>query len=114
MTPSFKLLLVSAFALGATLVGRAADAPANWKKHCTLCHAADGTGATKQGKKLKLKDYTDPAVQAELKDDEMIRVIKEGVKNDAGKFDMPEYAKKLTDEEIAALITFIRAMKKEG
>lgn len=88
------------------------DAATNWKKNCAKCHAPDGSGKTKMGEKLKLKDYTDAQVQASLTDDDLFKATKEGVKGEDGKEKMPGYAAKLSDDEIKALVTFIRAMKK--
>lgn len=87
-------------------------AKAAWEKHCALCHGKDGAGATKVGKKLKLKDYTDPAVQAELKDEDMFKVTKEGIKDEAGKEKMEAYGAKLSDDEIKAVVAYIRSFKK--
>jgi len=99
--------LLAAFA-GAS---RAAEVKANWEKHCQKCHGADGKGQTKMGRQSGAKDYTDPKVQAELKDDNALKIIKEGiVEKDKKKMD--PYKDKLTDQEIKALIAYIRAFKK--
>jgi cytochrome c553 len=89
----------------------AATPKANWDKHCAKCHGKDGKGQTKMGKKLKLKDYTNPAVQAKLKDDEIFKAIKVGVKK-GGKTKMKGYSSKLKDKDIKALVAYIRKMKK--
>src|SRR5436190_10021557 len=92
-------------------VSRGADVKENWDKNCTKCHGADGKGQTKMGRQSGVKDYTDPKVQAELKDENAIKIIKEGiVEKDKKKMD--PYKDKLTDEEIKALIAYIRAFKK--
>ena len=52
-----------------------------YEKQCAKCHGPDGKGDTKMGKKLSVRDYTDAKVQAELKDDEVARAIKEGLKD---------------------------------
>ncbi|MBM3853789.1 MAG: cytochrome c, partial [Verrucomicrobia bacterium] len=46
---------------GAALAVYAADVAGNWNEHCSKCHGADGKGQTKMGKKLGLRDLTDPA-----------------------------------------------------
>ncbi|HVK57688.1 MAG TPA: c-type cytochrome [Candidatus Kapabacteria bacterium] len=38
----------------------AADAKANYDKHCAKCHGPDGKGQTRMGKQAGAKDYTDP------------------------------------------------------
>ena len=92
--------------------GCAATAQENWDAHCAKCHAADGTGSTKIGTKLKLKDYSKAEAQAAFTDAEALAAIKDGVKDAAGKFTMNPYGEKLTAEEMQALVPFVRALKK--
>src|SRR5205814_9797431 len=89
----------------------AAEVKENWEKHCQKCHGADGKGQTKMGRQSGVKDYTDPKVQAKLKDENAIKIINEGiVEKDKKKMD--PYKDKFTDEEIKALIAYIRVFKK--
>jgi len=91
---------------------RAADAKAIWEKDCAKCHGADGKGKTKMGEKVGVRDYTDPKVQESLKDEEMVKAIKEGVKEkDTGKTKMKAFSD-LSDEEVKALVAHIRSLKK--
>ena len=83
-----------------------------WTDHCAKCHGEDGKGQTKMGRKLKVPDYTDPAVQAKLGEEEMIQKIKEGARDDNGKQTMKPFAEKLTDEQIQELIAHVRAFGK--
>lgn len=78
---------------------------------CAKCHGADGKGQTKMGQKLGIKDLTDPKVQAELKDEDAIKAIKEGVKDKEGKTLMKPM-EGLSDDEIKALVQHIRNFKK--
>jgi len=110
MKPIFLLAAVFAFSI-LTAPCRAADAQANWTKHCLKCHAKDGKGNTKMGRQAGVKDYTDPKVQAEMKDDKALQTIKEGI-TENGKEKMKAYAKDLTDDEIKALIAHMRTFKK--
>ena len=89
----------------------AADAKENWEKQCAKCHGADGKGNTKMGRQSGVKDYTDPKVQEGLKDDKAIKTIKEGIV-EKGKKKMEPYGDKLSDDEIKALIAYMRAFKK--
>src|ERR1043166_8883227 len=106
-----KLILLSLalLAMGA-LSTRAADAKAIWTKDCAKCHGEDGKGKTKMGEKLGVKDYTDAKVQAEMKDEKMAKVIKEGVKED-DKTKMKGFPD-LSDDEIKSLIAYVRSLKK--
>ena len=83
-----------------------------WKEHCAQCHGEDGRGRTPMGRKLKVLDYTDPKVQAKFKDEEMIKVTKEGVQK-GSRVLMKPYKDELTDEEIKDLVAYIRKFKKE-
>ena len=107
-----KLMVISMALLIAGAVSvRAADAKENWDKNCAKCHGPDGKGKTKMGEKLGIKDYTDAKVQDGLKDDAMAKAIKEGVK-DGEKTKMKAFGDVLSDDEIKALVKYVRDFKK--
>jgi len=106
-----RSILWTALVLGTAASLAAADVKENWEKHCTKCHGADGAGKTKMGEKLAIKDYTKADVQAKMKDEEMLKAIKEGIK-DGGKTKMKGFADVLSDEEIKALVKHVRSLKK--
>ena len=89
----------------------AAPVAENWENHCTKCHGADGKGDTKAGRKLKVKDYTDPKVQAEMKDADMIKATSEGLKDKNGKETMKAYKEELSAKEIEELVAYVRKFK---
>ena len=105
-----SILVGAAFALAGT--ASAATAQENWDLHCAKCHAADGSGNTKTGQKLKLKDYSKAELQSAFTDAQALTAIREGVKNEAGKMTMNPYAEKLSAEEMQALVPFVRSLKK--
>ncbi|MBM3880761.1 MAG: cytochrome c [Verrucomicrobia bacterium] len=108
-----KLLVITAtLTIAAFCSTQAADAKAIWDKDCAKCHAKDGTGNTKMGKKLDVKDYTNAKVQAEMKDDAAFKAIKEGVKKKGTDTVLMKPTEGVTDEEIKALIAYIRKFKK--
>jgi len=96
--------------LGSATLG-AAPVTENWENLCQKCHGADGKGQTKVGKKLKLKDYTDAKVQAEMTDADMAKYINEGANDDAGKEKMKAFKAELTPEEVTDLVAYIRKFK---
>ena len=71
----------------------------------------DGKGATKMGRQNGAKDYTDPKVQAEMKDEDAFKAIRSGMKEN-GKEKMKPYGGELSDEEIRALVAYMRAFNK--
>jgi cytochrome c6 len=106
-----KIILLTVAALTAVVVtASAADVKENWEKNCSKCHGPDGKGDTKMGKKVEVKDFTDAKVQAAMKDEDMFKAVKEGVK-DGDKVRM-KAAEDLKDEEIKALVAYVRAFKK--
>ena len=111
MKKTLALSLLASSLVAATSVGYAAAAADNWDNNCAKCHGADGSGSTKIGKKLKLKDYTDAAVQADLKDEAMVKAIKEGV-TENGKERLKTFKDDLSEAEINDLVAYIRKMKK--
>lgn len=106
-----KIILTAVATLALTaLSASAADAKQTWETTCAKCHGADGKGDTKMGKKLDIKDLTDAKLQASVKDEEMLKAIKEGVK-DGEKLKM-KAAEGLNDDEMKALVTYVRSLKK--
>jgi mono/diheme cytochrome c family protein len=103
-------IITGSLFLGAAL-GYAAPAADNWDNNCTKCHGADGKGQTKIGKKLKLKDYTDAAVQAAMKDEDIVKAITDGVTDENGKEKMKGFKDDLSADEIKDLLAYIRKFK---
>jgi len=106
-----KIFFITGLITALTSSAVAAEAKANWEKHCQKCHGADGKGQTKMGRQSGVKDYSDAKVQAEMTDEKAIKIIKEGLV-EKGKKKMDPYADKLTDDEIKALLAYIRGFKK--
>jgi cytochrome c6 len=110
MNSKIKYITACLAVLLTPALGRAATAAENWENHCTKCHGDDGKGQTKPGKKLNLKDYSDPAVQAKMTDEEMTKAITEGV-FDKGKEKMKAYKEELSADEIKDLVAYVRKLK---
>ena len=97
--------------IAAPISVRAAGAKASWDNNCAQCHGKSGAADTKMGKALNAKDLTDPKVQAAFSDAKATQSIKEGVK-EGGKTTMKAFGEKLTDDEIKALVAYVRTLKK--
>ena len=98
------MLLILAVALAP--LAFAADGGPVYKAKCASCHGADGKGLTPIGKKMNLRDLGSPEVQKQT-DKELYDWTA------VGKGKMPGYKDKLTDAEIKALVTTMRAFAKK-
>ncbi len=98
-------------ALGAASLG-AADVKENWEKQCASCHGKDGKGDTKAGRKADVKNLSDATYQSTFTDEQMFKQIKEGMKDKNGKEKMKAFGGMLSDDEIKALVAFVRGLKK--
>ena len=87
-----------------------ADVAQTWQKNCQSCHGKDGKGATTMGRKLSIKDLTDPATQAGFTDADATKAIKEGV-SDNGTEKMKAFGSKLSDDDVKALVAYVRTLK---
>jgi cytochrome c551/c552 len=112
MKPKNKLVVLgSALLVTGAISVQAADVKEAWEKNCTKCHGPDGKGQTKMGQKLGIKDFTDPKVQASFTDQEAFKAIKEGLKDKDGKVLMKP-SENLSDDDIKALVTYVRSFRK--
>ncbi len=111
MKKLIALTTLATLVAAAASVGQAAPAKENWDNLCAKCHAEDGSGGTKMGKKLKVKDYTDAKVQASFTDEQAIKITNEGATKD-GKDLMKGFKDELKPDEVQALVAYIRTLKK--
>ena len=75
-----------------------------YMQNCARCHGADGCSTTALGKTLKSPDLTVSKVQ-KRNDQRLTKSIEKGRGN------MPAFGKKLSKEEITALIGYVRSLK---
>ncbi|MGB8012385.1 MAG: cytochrome c [Terriglobales bacterium] len=91
-------LLFSAYAL--------ADGGAEiYKAKCSACHGASGAGDTMLGRNMTLRALGSDEVQRQS-DEELASITSRG------KNKMPAYDRKLSKDQIAAVVKFIRSLKK--
>src|SRR5262249_52750227 len=79
-------------------------ATALYKSKCPACPRPDGQRDKPPRQKLGVKDFHSPEV-SKMSDQELAAITKKG------KDKMPAYDKKLTDDQIKQLITYIRTLK---
>jgi mono/diheme cytochrome c family protein len=105
-----SVIIVGLFAASASST-HAADVKQNWDMNCAQCHGRDGRADTKMGKQVGAMDLTDPKKQASFTDTQAAQAIREGVKAN-GRTTMKPFGGKLSDEEIKALVAYVRSLKK--
>jgi cytochrome c6 len=87
-------------------IALAADGAAVYKAKCAACHGTDGKGQSPMGKKMNLRDLGSPEVQKQT-DKELYDWTA------IGKGKMPAYKDKLSDQEIKALVSHMRAFARK-
>lgn len=97
--------------LAVAVLSFAAPVAENWENHCAKCHGADGKGQTKAGRKLQVRDYTDAKVQAEMTDQDIIKITTDGARDKNGKERMKAYKDELSAEEIKEFVAYVRKFK---
>ena len=88
-----------------------ADPKTNWMNNCMQCHGADGRANTPRGKAVNAKDLTKAQIQSSFTDAQATAAIKDGVTKD-GMTKMSAFGGTLSDEEIKALVAYVRTLKK--
>ena len=96
------IALIAVVALSATVAR--ADGKADFTAKCQMCHGADGAGKTPMGSKLNIADLRTDAIQnkpaAELE-----KTVT------SGKNKMQGYEGKLTKQQIADVVAYVKALK---
>jgi len=77
-----------------------------FKTKCAACHGPDGKGEVPMGKKLGARNLSSLEVQSQS-DTQLIDVVTKG------KSKMPAYDGKLTKQQIADLVAYIRELGKK-
>lgn len=109
--------LSTAWALPATAVAQEPDAKAPqsgqrlYQSACAGCHAADGTGLSESelGFETPMPDFTDCSFASREPDDDWFAVIHGGGPTRAFDRMMPAFGAALSDEEIEAILAYVRS-----
>jgi len=80
-----------------------------FNEKCSRCHGEDGRSETREGKILDAPNFTDEKFWEEEKDD---RRFINSITN--GKEGMPAFGKKLSKEQISALLSYVRRFSKRA
>jgi cytochrome c6 len=117
--PNRKLPLVGAWVpvamlvIAITIAARPAAGQGNtagadvYKAKCATCHGQDGSGNTPVGKSLQVADLRSAAIQSKS-DAELTQSVTDGKGN------MPGFKGNITDDEIHAVVTFVRTLAAKG
>ena len=74
--------------------------------NCARCHGADGTSHTMMGEMTQARDLTDAAWQSRRSAARMIASVTNG------RGEMPAFKRKLSRQEIAAAVAYVRTLKR--
>ena len=97
------IILFAVVALSATAAR--ADGKADFAAKCQMCHGADGAGKTPMGSKLNIADLRSDAVQAKS-NAELEKTVS------AGKNKMQGFEGKMSKQQIAEVVAYVKALKK--
>jgi mono/diheme cytochrome c family protein len=97
---------------GTPTATRTSDGHSIFEAHCTVCHGplgkGDGPGARVVGQKIL--DFTDATAMRAVSDRFLFDIIKKGSSQFGRSNAMPAWGMKLTDEEIRAVVAYIRSL----
>ena len=82
------------------------DAKATFDAQCAKCHGKDGRAHTMRGRLSHARDLTNAGWQNEVSDERLFNSISNG------KGKMPDFKKKLSEDQIDALVRYVRQLKR--
>jgi len=110
---SIFIVLFSLFAFAPVSENRARanevspdNAKGIYDARCAKCHGSNGRGRTIRGKLDHARDFTDAGWQNNVSDERLFNSINNG----RGK--MPAFKKKLSEQQIDELVTYVRHFKR--
>ena len=105
-----SLLLAGSLVIVSSFSVFGADGKGLWDANCAQCHGKSGAGDTKMGQQLGAADLTDAKKQSSFSDAQAASAIKQGIK-EGGKTKMKAFDK-LSDDDVKALVAYVRTLKK--
>jgi cytochrome c6 len=91
---------------GGPVTADARSASQLYSKNCATCHGRDGRAKTFKAKLNHARNISDSEWQERVTDERIFNSITNG------KGKMPAYGKKLSEQEIDTLVTYVRSLKK--
>lgn len=79
-----------------------------YRRYCVSCHGSDGKAKTSKGRFSHARDLTDAQWHDDVSDERIFNSIMNG-RNVRG--NMPAFSNKLKDNEVDALVSFVRGLK---
>ena len=91
---------------GGPVTPSARSATKLYSKNCSSCHGRDGRAKTLKAKRNHARNISDSEWQERVSDERIFNAILNG------KEKMPAYGKKLSEQEIDMLVTYVRSLRK--
>jgi cytochrome c6 len=104
-TTLFVTVLLTTCLPGASAKDKDSDGSATFQENCAGCHGPDGRAQTEVGKKVHAADLTAADVQ-QRSVSELAKFVK------TGKGKMPAFQDKLSDDEIRAVVAYVKGLGK--
>jgi mono/diheme cytochrome c family protein len=82
------------------------DAKVDFNSKCASCHGKDGRAKSLHAKHEHARDLTDASWQSDVSDERLFNSISNG------KGKMPAFKKKLSEDQIDALVKYVRQFKR--
>jgi mono/diheme cytochrome c family protein len=87
-----------------------------YETHCAICHGATGKGDGPGAKVTRqtIRDFSSAAAMREVNDRFLFEIIKKGSSQFGRSNAMPSWGMKLSDDEIRAVVAYIRTLASDG
>ena len=106
----FIIVGIVALAIGASSMSASSPTPrtatALYVRSCASCHGRDGSARTMKGRHNHARKLSDPEWQDRVSDERIFNSIMNG------KGKMPGYSRKLSEQEINSLVSYVRGLKR--
>ncbi|HEY6230512.1 MAG TPA: cytochrome c [Pyrinomonadaceae bacterium] len=106
----FIVVGIGALAIAATSMSASSAAARTasqlYARNCASCHGRDGSARTMKARQNHARKLSDPEWQDRVSDERIFNSIMNG------KGKMPGYSRKLSEQEINSLVSYVRGLKR--